>query len=292
MLFRSVLINGLASDVYLVANPGAAAGETLGNLALNVPASDIIDRLVEFASPTGRAEGQTLFAELLSIPTAAEVETALTQLAPDVSGGASQGASAAQGGASATVGARAEGVQTALLTGETGVAAGDDLLQAPIGVWGQAYGFNALQDARRGVQGFSALGGGFAAGVDTKVADNVVAGAALSYGRTRVDGRGTLSNNRTDVDSYQASFYGVYQGEPWYVQSQVGYAFQQFDARRSVNVGALSERPVADFDGQVFSGGVSAGYPLNIGDIRFTPSVSLDYVHAQQDGYKIGRAHV
>ncbi len=285
-LFRgdSLLINGLASDIYLVANPGAAAGETFNNLALNVPASDIIDRLVEFASPTGRAEGQTLFAELLSIPTAEGIEAALTQLTPDVSGGASQGASAAQGGASATVGARAEGVQTALLTGETGLAAGDDV-QAPIGIWGQAYGFNALQDARRGVQGFSALGGGFAAGVDTEVADNIVAGAALSYGRTRVDGRGTLSSNRTDVDSYQATFYGVYQGEPWYVQSQVGYAFQQFDARRSVNVGALRETPVADFDGQVFSGGVHAGYPLNIGDIRFTPSVSLDYVHAQQDGY-------
>lgn len=285
-LFRgdSILINGLASDVYLVANPGAAAGTVLENLAVGVAAGDIVDRLVEFASPTGQAEGQTLFAELLSIPTAAEIEVALTQLAPDVSGGASQGASAAQGGASTTVNARAEGVQNALLTGETGVAAGEDLM-APIGVWGQAYGFNALQDQRRSVQGFSAVGGGVAVGVDTKFADNLVAGAALSYGQTRVDGRGTLSRNRTDVDSYQATLYGIYHGDPWYVQSQVGYAFQQFDARRSVNVGALSETPTADFDGDVFSVGASAGYPLNIGDVLFTPSVSLDYVQSRQDAY-------
>ncbi len=286
-LFRgdSILINGLASDVYLVANPGAAAGTVLENLAVSVSAGDIVDRLVEFASPTGQAEGQTLFAELLSIPTAAEIEVALTQLAPDVSGGASQGATAAQGGASTTVNARAEGVQNALLTGETGVAAGEDPLTAPIGIWGQAYGFNALQDARRSVQGFSAVGGGVAVGVDAKVADSFVAGAALSYGQTRVDGRGTLSSNRTDVDSYQATLYGVYQGDPWYVQSHFGYAFQQFDARRSVNVGALRETPTADFDGDVFSVGVSAGYPLNIGDVRFTPSVSLDYVQSRQDAY-------
>lgn len=286
-LFRgdSILINGLASDVYLVANPGAAAGTVLENLAVNVSAGDIVDRLVEFASPTGQAEGQTLFAELLSIPTAAEIEVALTQLTPDVSGGASQGASAAQGGASTTVNARAEGVQNALLTGETGVAAGEDPLTAPIGIWGQAYGFNALQDARRSVQGFSAVGGGVAVGVDAKFVDSFVAGAALSYGQTRVDGRGSLSSNRTDVDSYQATLYGVYHGDPWYVQSQVGYAFQQFDARRSVNVGALSETPTADFDGDVFSVGASAGYPLNIGDVLFTPSVSLDYVQSRQDAY-------
>lgn len=285
-LFRgdSVLINGLASDVYLVANPGAAAGTVLENLAISVSGSDIVDRLVEFASPTGQAEGQTLFAELLSIPTAAEIEVALTQLAPDVSGGASQGASAAQGGASNTVNTRSEGVQNALLAGETGVAAGDDLT-APIGVWGQAYGFNALQDQRRSVQGFSAFGGGLAVGVDAVVADNLVAGAALNYGQTRVDGRGSLSSNRTDVDSYQATFYGVYQGDPWYVQSQFGYAFQQFDARRSVSVGALRETPTADFDGDVFSAGASAGYPVNIGDLRFTPSVSLDYVQSRQDAY-------
>lgn len=285
-LFRgdSILINGLAADVYLVANPGAAAADVLENLAVNVSAGGIVDRLVEFASPTGRAEGQTLFAELLSIPSSEEIAIALTQLAPDVSGGASQGAGAAQGGASNTVNARADGVQNALLTGETGVAAGEDLL-APIGLWGQAYGFNALQDERRSVQGFSAYGGGVAVGVDTEVADNLVAGAALSYGQTRVDGRGTLSSNRTDVDSYQATLYGVYQGDPWYVQSQFGYAFQQFDARRAVNVGAIRETPTADFDGDVFSLGASAGYPLKIGDVQFTPSVSLDYVQSRQDAY-------
>lgn len=280
----SILINGLSSDVYLVANPAAAAGAVLSNLAINVPASDIISRIVEFASPTGSAGGQTLFAELLSVPTAAAVETALTQLAPDVSGGASQGASAAQGAATSTVGGRADTVQAALSSGYTGVAAGEDGMPS-IGAWGQAYGFNAVQDKRQGSQGFSALGGGLVFGVDTEVAADTVLGVALSYGQARIDGRGTLSENQTDVDSYQASFYGVYQGDPWFVQGQLGYAFQQFDARRVVNVGALRETPSAEFDGQVFSAGMSAGYPLTAGDLTVTPSVSLDYVNAQQDGY-------
>lgn len=285
-LFRgdSVLINGLASDVYLVANPGAAAGEVLDNLAVNVAAGGIVDRLVEFASPTGQAEGQTLFSELLSIPSSEAIATALTQLSPDTSGGASQGASAAQGASSSAVGGRADVVQASLSGAETGIAAGDTANQ-PLGIWGQFYGFNAQQDRRRGNEGYSALGGGVVVGVDTKLSEDAVVGAAFSYGQTQIDGRGALSNNRTDVDSYQASLYAVLQGAPWYVQSQVGFAFQEFDSVRSVTVGAISERPTADFGGSVFSAGFSGGYPIDLGDVTITPSASLNYVYTEQAGY-------
>jgi outer membrane autotransporter protein len=275
---------GNSSDIYLIANAAQAATAALQGSGAVGGNDELVSTLVEFASPTGQATGQTLFAELLSIPTAAAIETALTQLTPDVSGGASQGASAAQGAATSTVGGRADTVQAALSSGNTGVAAGGNSTQE-IGVWGQAYGFNALQDKRRGTQGFSAFGGGFVVGVDTEIAADTVLGAALSYGQTRVEGRGTLSENRTDVDSYQASLYSVYQGDPWFVQSQVGYAFQQFDTRRVVNVGALRETPTAEFEGQVFSAGVSAGYPLSLGDYVVTPTASLDYVNSQQDAY-------
>jgi len=285
-LFRgdSILINGANTDVYLVANPGAAAGEVLGNIDFGGAGTGagLVSTFVEFAGPTGQAEGQTLFAALLSIPSSEAIATALTQLSPDTSGGASQGASAAQGASSSAVGGRADVVQAALSGG--GMAAGDAVAQ-PIGVWGQFYGFNSLQDRRRGIEGYSALGGGIVMGVDTQVSEDVVVGGAFSYGQTRIDGRGTLSNNRTDVDSYQASFYGVLQGAPWYLQSQIGFAFQEFDATRSVTVGAISERPTASFDGSVFSAGLSGGYPVSMGDLTITPSISLDYVYSEQDGY-------
>lgn len=282
----SILINGLAADIYLLANPAAAAGQVLGDIDLGGAGNNaaLVSTFVEFANPTGQAEGQTLFAELLSIPSSEEIATALTQLSPDTSGGASQGASAAQGASSSAVGGRADVVQAALSGTETGIAAGEAAGQ-PIGVWGQFYGFNALQDRRRGVEGYSALGGGMVMGVDTKVSDDVVIGGAFSYGQTRIDGRGTLSNNRTDVDSYQASLYGVLQGAPWYIQSQIGFAFQEFDSTRSVTVGAINETPVADFGGSVFSAGLSGGYPVSLGALTITPSVSLDYVYSEQGGY-------
>lgn len=280
-------ISGNASDVFLVANPGAAAGEALSNIDTGGSSganAGLISTFAEFASPTGQAEGQTLFAELLSIPSSEAIATALTQLSPDTSGGASQGASAAQGASSSAVGGRTDVVQAALSGAETGVAAGDTANQ-PIGIWGQFYGFNALQDRRRGNEGYSALGGGMVMGVDTRVSEDTVVGAAFSYGQTRIDGRGTLSNNRTDVDSYQASLYGVLQGAPWYLQSEVGFAFQEFDAVRAVTVGAISERPTADFGGLVFSAGLSGGYPIDLGKVTVTPSASLDYVYSEQAGY-------
>lgn len=280
----SALIEGSDSvyDIFLVADPGSLATELVNELTGDT-GEGLGEVLGELASDTTTTEALELFTNLTSLPTSEEIQVALTQLAPSTSGGAIQGSSAAIDAATSAVTARSDIVASALFGGETGMSAGDEYSE--IGIWMQPYGFSAAQDERKGFDGYGADGYGFAFGVDKKLSPDFAFGGALSYGYTKVDGKGILSANQTEVDNYQAALYGVYSTSEWIAQVQVAYAVQVFDSVRQVTVGAISERPTANYDGSAFSSIAMLGRLVHAGDFTFTPTATIAYSFSQQDSY-------
>lgn len=282
----SLLLGESANDIYLVADPAALAKAAFSSLAGSGAISgSVVDAIGDLANDTGNQSAQLLFGSLAGLTSPADVNAALTKLLPDANGGASAGASSAVGAVSSVVSGHSDNIVVAMADGgETGLSAGDAGLGG-FGFWAQPFGFHGDQDRRSGLDGFVARSGGLAAGFDARLADALAAGLALSYGRTTVEDKGALSGDSTRVENYQATLYGIYQRDSWYLESQLAYARQGFDTSRFVAVGPVSENPRGSFNGYVGSARLGGGIDWNIGDLVLVPNASLAYTYMKQDAY-------
>lgn len=276
-----------ADDIYLIASKvslGDLTGRSsLGGIAGGNVASvaSVMDGLANSDNAFAQTVNTQLGALATSSPSA--LGAALKSMAPDVTGGAVQATTSATTAVSNVISNRSDAVRLAMADGQTGVSTGDTLRS--LGVWMQPFGFHAIQGVRKGVDGYDVSSGGLAAGIDTQLLDRLRAGFALSYGNTGVDGRSTTSDNSTDIDSYQATLYATYQGSPWYVDTQIGYGYNQYDSKRQAIVGTIDEVAKGDFDGRQLNARLGGGYPIPLGRVVVTPNASLSYIYLTQGAY-------
>lgn len=289
-------LGGDAKDVYLIARKSTFLDDLVeslpkdGGIARRNVAS--VASVMNGLANSDNVAAQAVNTQLsdLASSTPAAVQSALKSMAPDVTGGAAQATTSAATAVSNVISSRSDAIRLAMTDGQTGIATGDAL--RGLGVWVQPFGFHAVQGMRKGIDGYDVNSGGLAAGIDTLVTDRVRAGLALSYGRTGVDGRNDASGNSTDIDSYQATLYGSYQGSPWYVDAQIGYGYNQYDGKRRAIVGTINEMAKGDFDGKQFSAKLGGGYPIAAGRFTVTPNASLSYIYLDQDSYSESNAPI
>lgn len=175
------------------------------------------------------AGDSTLLAALNNIASANELNEALETLSPNVDGGILMVGSLLAGTAAGqTVSTRLANLRT----GTTGLAAGD-AWAGERNFWMQGFGTFADQDDREGFDGFDVAIGGFALGVDTPLSVNLTAGLVFSYASTSVNS--DSSGNQSQIDSYQATVYGAHEFGPYFLDSMVSLAYNDYEGGRDTS---------------------------------------------------------
>lgn len=214
-----------------------------------------------------------------------QVNRAGQQLSP-----LSQAASASHAAAAPTldvlniVGARTSSLRLADGGSASGVATGDGTPR--VGVWGQAFGGHASQDARDQIDGYSANYAGVLVGVDTALTPNWVAGGVFAYSNTAVNNTGSTAGDSTRVSAYGLTGYASYSGDPWYVNLSAGVTPQHFNTTREVNFEGFSGQADGSFSGQQYVARAEFGVPLQLAYATLTPEATLTYSYSHQSAYQ------
>jgi outer membrane autotransporter protein len=163
------------------------------------------------------------------------------------------------------------------------------LLSDKWGLWARGnYSFGE-KDANASSPAFDADQWAFVAGLDYRLSDQSVLGAALSYGSSSVEF--SADDGKLDTDSFQFSLYGsAYAAKNFYFDGIVNYANASYDAFRNITyidgTGPITADATGDTDGTTLSGGLSAGYDFLAGGLTISPNLGFFYIDTTIDGFQ------
>jgi len=176
--------------------------------------------------------------------------------------------------------------QLALLKGGAGGLAGGD--QAPGGnrVWGQFLAASGWRGTTSGADGYNSSTYGVMFGYDRDLTDDLSLGLAGSWLTSWARGKSASAHNTTSMDSYQLTGYGTWRPDagPAFAEGLLGFGLNHYDQERGMPYLGLKAK--ADYLGTQYQVKVGGGYDLTLGRLKLTPSASLQYVHAWNDGYQ------
>ncbi|NVO12608.1 MAG: autotransporter domain-containing protein [Rhodoplanes sp.] len=123
--------------------------------------------------------------------------------------------------------------------------------------WGGAFGGTSKTqgDAVAGSHDLTAKTGGFAAGLDYKVAPGTVMGFALAGGFTNWDLAGGIGGG--SGDAFQAGLYAVTRPGPWYLAGALSFSQHWMKTERTAFAGNRLE---GRFDAQSYGGRIETGW--------------------------------
>ncbi len=238
--------------------------------------------------------------------TAEETKKAIKTFMPDVSSGSAKGSRMLTGNHLTSISNRLGGVRRGFA--KSGISSGDTADGA--GVWIQALGNNMEQKFRKGVDGFESNAFSTTIGIDYLVGRNTRLGLAGGYGYADVKSKGS-GNASDDIHSYNVSMYGSYDtadlreertggknhrnaikkhGEDyWHVDGVLGFAWNEYDSRREINLGSTKRTAKAEHSGQAWSAKTEFGYMFTFEStksLQITPFAGLEYSCLRMNGYK------
>ena len=213
-------------------------------------------------------------AALLTLNSAAEVETAIATTVPDIAGGMRALTVAMTDQATGVIGAR----QRALLTAPAGT-------RNEFRFWGQEFynivGFRSDD----GVHGFDGAGQGVSVGVEWGARESGGRwGAGYSFFSSQ-EVETHPRDTKTNGDWHMLSAYGAWRVNDFYVAPQVNVAMGDVKTRRSIIVSNVGRQAIADSTAYLAAGGATAGYIINFGNIDIIPTIAVDLMHLNQSAY-------
>jgi autotransporter-associated beta strand protein len=209
-----------------------------------------------------------------------QTASALNTMVPEVDAGVFNNTAASLNN---FVGASLERVRTVFniaqnpdRSAKTGISAGDETKLN--GIWAKGYGSYLTQGTRKGIQGYDAWNAGTAIGVDRLFRDVFTLGIAGGYAYGNVDS--DVNNGNTYINSGQTTIYGGYQDAnyPFYIDAAGSFAWNWYNGKRDIAVGAISRTANAEYDGQQYGAYIGGGYKFDLTkNLEFTPLASLQY---------------
>jgi outer membrane autotransporter protein len=142
-------------------------------------------------------------------------------------------------------------------------------------VWGAAYGgLNQTRGDPAGVGSHdtTARTGGFAGGVDYRIAPDTLVGFALAGGGASWALAAGLGGGRTDV--FQAGLYGSRQFGEAYLSGALAYAANWVSTNRTLTIAGI-DNLTASFNAQSFGGRAEAGYRVALAPVTLTPYAAV-----------------
>ena len=147
------------------------------------------------------------------------------------------------------------------------------------GVWGDILGVYADGDY---LNGSEIRTWGLVLGADQTVAENLVAGVALSYADAFID---TDSGSKDEVSTLEGAIYGSWTLGPWFVYGNIGGSYNWLEMDRAVTVGSYGDTVSGDTNATSFFAGVEAGQSIPVSWGKLEPTVGLRYQYVDRDGY-------
>jgi uncharacterized protein YhjY with autotransporter beta-barrel domain len=213
-------------------------------------------------------------AALLTLQSAAEVQTAIATTVPDIAGGMRALTVAMTDQATGVIGSR----QRALLTAPPGT-------RDEFRFWGQEFynivGFRSDDS----VHGFDGAGQGVSVGVEWGALESGGRwGAGYSFFSSQ-EVETHPRNTKTNGDWNLRSAYGAWRFNNVYVAPQVNVGMGDFKTRRAIIVGNVGREARAKTDAYIAAGGATTGYIIDLGNIDIIPTLAFDMMYLSQSAY-------
>ncbi|WP_192499282.1 autotransporter domain-containing protein [Skermanella pratensis] len=142
-------------------------------------------------------------------------------------------------------------------------------------VWGRAVARFADTSGDGNAAGFDSTTGGFAFGLDGKMAPNFDLGVAFGYFRTDVDAR--RDGGSTGIDSYATAAYGSYSAGNLFADGSLTYSFSDYDSRRPIRFGTVDRTADGSSRGHGFGAALAVGYTWRTQGAIVEPAASVRY---------------
>ena len=155
-----------------------------------------------------------------------------------------------------------------------------------VGIFANGQGSLGDQDKTVRELGFDFHTAGLTAGVDYRLTDRIILGAAFGYLRTNIGFVDSPSG--AAINGYSLSAFGTYFiKDSVYVDGILTYGRNSYDIdRQAVNLlGTSTDRITAGTDGHQLSASASAGYDFTAGGLTFGPTGRVTFIRVHVDGY-------
>ncbi len=120
-------------------------------------------------------------------------------------------------------------------------------------------------------------------GADYQLTPHVIVGGLFGFSHTS----GTLDNlgSKATVDTYSPGVYASYSDSGWYANALATYGFGDYSQNRNIAIGAFNGTANSSPGGGQVVANLDGGYDFHRGPWTFGPTLGLQYVHLNVDGY-------
>lgn len=151
-------------------------------------------------------------------------------------------------------------------------------------LWLQGFRQWGDQDGDVAHTGYDYWMGGATLGLDYLLTDWLLAGINIGYSYTDIN----LDRNRGDGDirSTYGSLYGMFFKDRFYAEGALTCGVNDYNNDRAIQIGGIRRNANSDYDGNVWSAALGAGYtvPLNAWMLRFFGS--LQYARLDEESFE------
>ncbi len=167
----------------------------------------------------------------------------------------------------------------------SGISAGE--VDSKYGAWVSPFYNTSTQKEQGSRAGYSSKAYGATVGFDLEANADMTIGLAGSYVKTDVKHKNFKSGDKTKLNTYMISVYGIQQlTDAWFLQGNASYASSRVkNAEKRVTLTG-SQKASGSFDATSYSGELLAGYNHKFSDVVVTPMVGARYVRVNDGGYK------
>src|SRR6185312_9830632 len=212
-------------------------------------------------------------AALLTLGSAAEVQSAVAATVPDVAGAVRALSIAMTDQATGVIGARERSLVTA--PADT---------RNDFRFWGQEFYNNVSAGSTATAAGYGGAGQGVALGVEW---GNLATGR-YGLGYTFFSSEETESHPRdtkTNGDWNMATFYGGWRNGDFFVTPQANLGEGSFHSRRGIAAATVARSATATWTSYLGAGGLTTGYIIDAGGFQIIPELSLDGLYLRESAY-------
>ncbi|MFZ5677944.1 MAG: autotransporter outer membrane beta-barrel domain-containing protein [Pseudomonadota bacterium] len=150
------------------------------------------------------------------------------------------------------------------------------------GLWGRGFGSWGELDGNGNAASVDRSAGGFFAGLDGEIAEDMRFGLIAGYGRTSLDADRRAATG--DLDGYHIGVYGGMALDSLNLRLGAAYGWYDIDTRRQADFPGFSDRLDADYSAETAQVFGELGYRFDLGGLAAEPFARAAHVHLHTGG--------